>query len=103
MARDGSAHTPAARIQPALGRTMQYKGDWENKRCRRGLRSTARTPVRVRHAAGKDRHQAGHRDGFPRPNVRMTRSIKRATAIHAVCMKKESMDRAAAFERFFLA
>jgi hypothetical protein len=27
--------------------------------------------------AGEDRHQAEHRDGFPRPNVRVMRSIKR--------------------------
>ena len=36
-------------------------------------------------------------------NVRMTRSIKWATATIAVCMEKQSMDRAAPFERFFLA
>jgi hypothetical protein len=36
-------------------------------------------------------------------NVRVTRSIKWATATNAVCMEKQSMDRAAAFERFFLA
>ncbi|VVD28299.1 protein of unknown function [Paraburkholderia dioscoreae] len=30
----------------------------------------------MRHVAGEDRHQAGHRDGFPRPNVRVMRSIK---------------------------
>jgi hypothetical protein len=36
-------------------------------------------------------------------NVRVMRSIKRATATNTVCMEKQSMDRAAAFERFFLA
>jgi hypothetical protein len=57
----------------------------------------------VGHGTVEDRHQAGHRDGFPRPNVRMMRSIKQATAANAVCMEKQSMDRGAAFERFFLA
>jgi hypothetical protein len=57
----------------------------------------------LRHAVGKDRHQAEHRDGFPRPDVRTTRSIKWATAPNAVCMKKQSMDRGTPFERFFLA
>jgi hypothetical protein len=55
----------------------------------------------VRHGAIEDRHQAGHRDGFPRPNVRVMRSIKQATAANAVCMEKQSMDRNPAFERFF--
>jgi hypothetical protein len=36
-------------------------------------------------------------------DVRVMRAIKRATAANAVCMEKQSMDRAAAFERFFLA
>jgi hypothetical protein len=57
----------------------------------------------VGHGTVEDRHQAGHRDGFPRPNVRVMRSIKQATAANAVCMEKQSMDRGAAFERFFLA
>jgi hypothetical protein len=69
----------------------------------RGLRIIARTPPRVRHAAGEDRHQTGHREGFPRRDSRIMRSIKQATAASTVCMEKQSMDRAAAFERFFLA
>jgi hypothetical protein len=36
-------------------------------------------------------------------NGRLPRPIKWATATNAVCMEKQSMDRAAAFERFFLA
>jgi hypothetical protein len=79
---------------------MQRKGI-ENWALWRGLRATV--PARLRHGVGDDRHQAGHRDGFPRPNVRVTRSIKWTTAPNAVCMKKQSMDRGAAFERFFLA
>jgi hypothetical protein len=59
--------------------------------------------MRARHAAVEDRHQAGHRDSFPRPDVRVMRSIKWATAANAVCMEKQSMDRGPAFERFFLA
>jgi hypothetical protein len=101
--RQVPAHTPAARIQPARDRAMQRNRGWKNGRCWRGLRATAQAAAHERHAAGKDRHQAEHHDGFPRPNVRVTRSIKRATATNAVCMKKQSMDRAAAFERFFLA
>jgi hypothetical protein len=68
---------------------------------RRGLVPIARQRTRVRHGAAEDRHQAEHRDGFPRPNVRVMRSIKWATAANAVCMEKQSMDRGAAFERFF--
>ena len=41
-----------------------------------GLVPTAHPQTRVRHGAIEDRHQAGHRDGFPRPNVRVMRSIK---------------------------
>jgi hypothetical protein len=33
----------------------------------------------------------------------MLRAIKWAAAINTVCMEKQSMDRATAFERFFLA
>jgi hypothetical protein len=100
-AHAGRAHSAGTRTgdatQKELGETLgEVSGTG-------ALRATTRAVARVRHAAGKDRHQTGHRDGFPRPDVRVTRSIKRTTATNAVCMKKQSMDRAAAFERFFLA
>jgi hypothetical protein len=112
--RDVFAHTLAARIQPAMV-DPQQGGDAAKKgfkRCRCGLLAGARTTVcavHLRHTAstadtaGEDRHQAGHHNGFPRPDVRTMRPAQRMTTTIAVCMNTQSRDRAPAFERFFLA
>ncbi|MFM0078865.1 hypothetical protein [Paraburkholderia sediminicola] len=93
----------AARIPPAREPEMQAQKRKGKTAARRGLVPTAHPQTHVRHGAAEDRHQAGHRDGFPRPDVRVMRSIKWATAANTVCMEKQSMDRGPAFERFFLA
>ncbi|HEX7909793.1 MAG TPA: hypothetical protein VF534_17130 [Paraburkholderia sp.] len=102
-----NAHTPAAHIHPAAEPEMQAQKRNGKTAAKSGLVArlvpTAHPQARVCHGAAEDRHQAGHRDGFPRPDVRVMRSIKWATAANTVCMEKQSMDRGAAFERFFLA
>jgi hypothetical protein len=115
--RDVFAHALAARILPAMVDPQQEGNAAKKgfKRSRRGLLAGARTTacaVHLRHTAstadtadtaGEDRHQAGHHNGFPRPDVRTMRPAQRMTATIAVCMNTQSRDRAPAFERFFLA
>jgi hypothetical protein len=92
------------RIQPARGRTVQRQS---------GLRKTSAVGAGYgrqrehRRACARRRVKIGIRQDIVTAsldqNGRVTRPIKWATATNAVCMEKQSMDRAAAFERFFLA
>jgi hypothetical protein len=85
-----SACAHAGRAQPAgrlltPRRAMLRKKGQKSERSRRGLPATVRTAARafrprdtarVAGMADQDRHQAGHHNGFPRSNVRITHSTQ---------------------------